>query len=118
MIPTRHSSLARFAALLCALAAAPASAQQAAGDTAELDAIFDGTTLQGWDGDPAFWRVEHGAIVGETSAATPPKENTFLIWRGGTPRDFALTLPYRISTLNPPRNNGVQVRSPPVAAGG
>jgi hypothetical protein len=113
MIPNTRSSLARCAALMCALAAAPASAQQASagGDTAGFAAIFDGTTLQGWDGDPAFWRVERAAIVGETSAATPLKENTFLIWRGGTTRDFALTLQYRIGTRNPAANSGVQFRS-------
>ena len=26
--------------------------------------IFDGKTLDGWDGNPKFWRVEDGAIVG------------------------------------------------------
>ena len=26
--------------------------------------IFDGTTLKDWDGDPSFWHVENGAIVG------------------------------------------------------
>ena len=111
MIPNARSSLARFAALLCALAAAPASAQQAAGDTAELDAIFDGTTLQGWDGDPAFWRVEHGAIVGETRADRPLTANTFLVWHGGTTRDFVVTLEYRMDTRNPAGNSGVQFRS-------
>jgi hypothetical protein len=30
-------------------------------------AIFDGKTLDGWDGNPKFWRVEEGAIVGETT---------------------------------------------------
>jgi len=113
VIPNTRSSLARCAAVMCALAAAPASAQQASawGDTAGFAAIFDGTTLQGWDGDPAFWRVERAVIVGETSAATPLKENTFLVWRGGTTRDFALTLQYRIGTRNPAANSGVQFRS-------
>jgi hypothetical protein len=41
--------------------------------------IFDGKTLQGWDGDPAFWRVENGAIVDETKPGRIPKQNTFLI---------------------------------------
>jgi hypothetical protein len=29
--------------------------------------IFDGQSLADWEGDPAFWRVENGAIVGESS---------------------------------------------------
>src|SRR2546429_5368050 len=112
MIPNTRSSLARFAALLCALAAAPASAQQAAGDTAELDAIFDGTTLQGWDGDPAFWRVEQGAIVGETRPDRPLTANTFLVLHGRTTRDLVGTLEDRMDTRNPARKNGVPFRSP------
>ncbi len=50
--------------------------------------IFDGKTLKDWDGDPAYWRVENGAIVGETKPGAIPKQNTFLIWRGGSPSDF------------------------------
>ena len=26
--------------------------------------IFDGKSLAGWDGDPKFWRVENGTIIG------------------------------------------------------
>ena len=26
--------------------------------------IFDGKTLNGWEGDSAYWRVENGSIVG------------------------------------------------------
>ena len=28
--------------------------------------LFNGKNLDGWDGEPGFWRVENGAIVGET----------------------------------------------------
>lgn len=27
--------------------------------------LFDGSTLTGWDGNPKFWRIEDGAIVGD-----------------------------------------------------
>lgn len=30
--------------------------------------LFDGVSLKGWDGNPKFWRVENGAIVGESTA--------------------------------------------------
>ena len=33
--------------------------------------IFDGRTLDGWDGNPRFWRVEDGAIVGESTPERP-----------------------------------------------
>ena len=69
--------------------------------------IFDGQTLNGWDGNPDAWRVENGTIVGESTAAKPLKSNTFLIWRGGQPKDFELKLEYRINSTN----SGVQYRS-------
>ena len=70
--------------------------------------IFDGRTLSGWDGDPKYWRVEHGALVGEITPATIVKQNTFIVWRGGTPADFELKLEYRISARG---NSGINYRS-------
>lgn len=70
--------------------------------------IFDGTTLTGWDGDPTYWRVEDGSLVGEITPATVIKSNTFIIWRGGKPKDFELKLDYRIS---PEGNSGINYRS-------
>jgi hypothetical protein len=72
--------------------------------------IFDGKTLDGWDGNPKLWRVEQGAITGETTAANPIKGNTFLIWRGGQPADFELRVEFRMP--NPgSANSGIQYRS-------
>ena len=79
----------------------------------DYTAIFDGTSLKGWDGDPKFWRAEAGAIVGETSAEKKLEENTFIIWRGGEPADFELKLEYRINSTN----SGIQVRSAHLPAG-
>lgn len=71
--------------------------------------LFDGKTLNGWEGDKAVWRVENGEIIGEVTASTTPlKANTFLIWRGGTPADFELEAEYKIS---PGGNSGIQYRS-------
>lgn len=70
-------------------------------------ALFDGKTLDGWEGDPRFWRVEDGAITGQTTAETPLEHNTFLIWRGGELRDFELRLKFRIEG----GNSGIQYRS-------
>jgi 3-keto-disaccharide hydrolase len=74
---------------------------------AGFKAIFDGTSLKDWDGDPDYWRVEGGALVGETTEAKPLKENTFLIYRGGAPADFELKVEFRISNTN----SGIQYRS-------
>lgn len=76
-------------------------------DPAGFERIFDGKTLEGWDGDPRYWSVEDGMIVGETTAEKALERNTFLIWRGGTPGDFELKLEYRINSTN----SGVQFRS-------
>ena len=78
-------------------------------DSAGFVSIFDGSTLNGWEGDTAVWHVENGAIVGEvTAVSTPLKANTFLIWKDGKPGDFELTAEYEIS---PEGNSGIQYRS-------
>lgn len=93
-----------FAAALSAQTSTPSPAEAEAG----FVAMFDGATLTGWDGDPTYWRVEDGAIVGEITPATIVKRNTFLIWRGGDPGDFELKLEYRVSAEG---NSGVNYRS-------
>ena len=72
--------------------------------------IFDGKTLDGWDCDPDFWRVQDGAIVGETKMDHQPKQNTFCIWKGGKPGNFDLRLQYRLTGVND-GNSGIQYRS-------
>lgn len=78
-----------------------------------FEAIFDGQSLKGWEGNPAYWRVENGAIVGETTAENPTKANTFLVWRGGKTSNFELKLEYKIRN----HNSGVQYRSQLVPGG-
>ncbi|MCU0779644.1 MAG: DUF1080 domain-containing protein [Akkermansiaceae bacterium] len=71
-------------------------------------ALFDGKSLAGWDGDPTYWRVENGCIVGEVKPETLLKRNSFLIWRGGTVDDFELVVEYRVSARG---NSGINYRS-------
>ena len=78
------------------------------GDEAGFQQIFDGRTLTGWEGNPTYWRAENGSIVGEITPSTVIKSNTFLVWRGGRPRDFELKLDYRIT---PDGNSGINYRS-------
>lgn len=86
-----------------------ATTEQGSSDSAGFVSIFDGTTLNGWEGDTAVWHVEDGAIVGQvTPESTPLKTNTFLIWKDGTPADFELTAEYEISAEG---NSGIQYRS-------
>ena len=70
--------------------------------------IFDGKTLAGWEGDPKYWRVENGALVGEITPETIIKSNTFIIWKGGAPADFELKADYRITSGG---NSGINYRS-------
>jgi hypothetical protein len=70
--------------------------------------IFDGETLEGWEGDANLWRVEDGNLVGEITPATVLEKNSFIIWRGGTTEDFELKLEYKISKDG---NSGVNYRS-------
>ncbi len=72
-----------------------------------FQSIFDGKTLNGWDGNPKLWRVEDGAITGQTTAENPTNGNTFLIWRDGEVSDFELRLQFRIVG----GNSGIQYRS-------
>ena len=83
------------------------------GDHTGFTSIFDGASLKDWDGDPAFWRAEGGAIVGQSTPANPVKQNTFVIWRGGEPKDFELKVEFRMSATN----SGIQIRSVQLPAG-
>jgi hypothetical protein len=80
----------------------------ASDDDSGYESIFDGKTLKGWDGDPKYWRVENGALVGEVTPETLLKQNSFIIWRGGSTKDFELKVEYRISADG---NSGVNYRS-------
>lgn len=71
------------------------------------EALFDGATLANWDGDPRFWRVENGCIVGESTTANPCNATTYLLWRGTPLEDFELALDFRLTG----GNSGVQFRS-------
>ena len=70
--------------------------------------IFDGKTLNGWEGDANYWRVENGSIVGEITPDKLLKANAFIIWRGGEPKDFELKLEFKISKNG---NSGINYRS-------
>jgi len=71
----------------CGIAPEPMDDTNVAGWTK----LFDGTTLDGWDGNPDVWRAENGTITAE-STATRRLGTTYLIWRGGEPADFELKL--------------------------
>ena len=69
--------------------------------------IFDGRTLDGWDGNPKFWRVENGAIVGE-STPERPSGNSYLAYRRMEARDFTLKFEIKVEGTG---GSGLQYRS-------
>ena len=79
-------------------------------DSAGFEPIFDGKTLDGWTGDKNLWRVEDGAIVGQTTKDIKIKANQFLVWDQGEVDDFNLKLKFKLSGTQR-ANSGVQYRS-------
>ena len=74
---------------------------------AAFQPIFNGRDLTGWEGDPRFWSVRDGVLRGETTLEKLTMGNTFLLWRGGTLKDFQLRLKFRLRN----GNSGVQYRA-------
>jgi hypothetical protein len=69
--------------------------------------LFDGVTLKGWDGNPKFWRVEDGAIVGESTPQNP-SGNSYIVYRGVEAKDFTLKFEIKIEGSG---GSGLQYRS-------
>jgi len=92
---------------ILALATAVFLSTRAAGQDG-FTQLFDGKTLNGWDGDPVYRSVKGGAIVGEVTPETLLEKNSFLIWQGGTVGDFELVVEYRVSEKG---NSGINYRS-------
>ena len=67
--------------------------------------LFDGKTLDGWDGDPRVWRVDDGAIVGSSDNYSP-EHNTFLVYKAPY-TDFVLKAEVKLRN----GNSGIQFRS-------
>ena len=89
-------------------------AQTAPPEPANMQSLFNGTDLSGWDGDPRLWSVSHGAIRGETTEENPANGNTFIIWKDGVTKDFDLRLTFRCNATN---NSGIQYRSRHITEG-
>jgi hypothetical protein len=82
--------------------------EPAVGDEPGFRPIFDGKSLDGWEGNPKYWRVENACLTGEITPETVLKSNTFIIWRGGPAKDFELKLDFRITAAG---NSGINYRS-------
>ena len=69
--------------------------------------LFNGKDLTDWDGNPKFWRVEDGAIVGESTPANP-SGNSYIVYRGMEAKDFTLKFEIKIEGDG---GSGMQYRS-------
>ncbi|HUD22368.1 MAG TPA: DUF1080 domain-containing protein [Acidobacteriaceae bacterium] len=69
--------------------------------------IFDGKSLDGWEGDSTIWRVENGAIVGESNKDNFVA-NTYISRRDLEAKDFDLKLEIKCEIAG---GSGIQYRS-------
>jgi len=77
------------------------------GDHEGYVSLFDGVSLKGWDGNPKFWRVESGAIVGESTPQNP-SGNSYIAYRGIEAKDFTLKFEIKVEGSG---GSGIQYRS-------
>ena len=98
--------LGSFLATRQAWSAEPAEPPAAAA-TSEFTPLFDGKSLDGWEGNTKVFRVRDGAIVGG-SLDTPVARNEFLCTTQSY-GDFELRLKFKV--LGQGANAGVQIRS-------
>jgi hypothetical protein len=79
-------------------------------DHSGYTSLFDGQTLNGWDGHPDVWSVQDGMIVGETTVAKFPHTfpNTFLVYKQTQARDFDLKVEIKVEKGG---GSGIQYRS-------
>ncbi|HOD52638.1 MAG TPA: DUF1080 domain-containing protein [Candidatus Hydrogenedentes bacterium] len=89
-----------------AVQAAIAIAQGLGGAAREDASIFNGKDLTGWSGTGNYWRVEDGAIVGQSTEQVP---DTAYLWSDLEVGDFYLSAEVMLEP--PTANSGIQFRS-------
>ena len=63
---------------VAALANNPRLVSNLVGGSLEWTNLFDGKTLTGWSGEPGFWRVENGTIVGQATLGNTRPSRQYL----------------------------------------
>ena len=97
-----------FALAMLAVVSCHTTKQATNKDNDGFVSLFDGKTLNNWVGDPTYWRVDSGALVGEVTPETLLKRNSFIIYQGTMPDDFELQCEYKVSAKG---NSGINYRS-------
>ena len=70
--------------------------------------LWDGRTLNGWDGETDVWSIDNGAIHADTTK-TPGQHHIFYKGPGAIMKDFDLKVEMRMSEKG--ANGGIQYRS-------
>lgn len=97
---TRRGFLASGAAASAAVLEGRLSAAETG-----FNPLFNGSDLTGWEGDPFFWKVEDGVLVGKTPGIA---YNDFL----ATEQEYAdFILRFQVLLVDNAGNSGVQFRS-------
>src|SRR6516162_11458412 len=107
----RNRTIAALLGVAALLAAGPLT--QAQSVEPGFRSLFNGSNLNGWDGNPKLWSVKDGAITGQTTAEDPIKVNTFLIWTNGPVANFELRCSFRLVPGDRKgfANSGIEYRS-------
>ena len=71
-----------------------------------FEQIFNAKDLTGWEGSPDYWSVKDGCLTGTTDGSL--KYNRFIIWRGGTLKNFEMRVQVKITNGG---NSGLNYRS-------
>jgi putative membrane-bound dehydrogenase-like protein len=100
------STIRWFLALVFLPALAPAAPPPAPGKTVPL---FDGRSLQGWEGDAKLWRVEGGAITGGSLTETVKRNEFLATTRPYT--NFVVRMRIKLTGTDGFINSGFQIRS-------
>jgi hypothetical protein len=68
--------------------------------------IFTGKDLTNWEGSSEYWSVKDGCLTGVTDGTL--RYNRFIIWRGGTLKNFELRMDVKVTAGG---NSGINYRS-------
>src|SRR5688572_17337346 len=78
-------------------------------DKAKEKPLFDGKSLDGWDGNAKLWRVQDGALTGGSLTEAVP-HNDFLATKADY-ANFILRLKIKLTGMEGFINSGIQIRS-------
>src|SRR4051794_9465163 len=60
-----------------------------------FEAIFNGRDVDGWEGSPKYWSVADGCLTGTADGKLD--YNRFIVWRGGTVKNFELRVQVKVT---------------------